>query len=165
MHLILNSTVSTLAWLFMDGAIPMGFPILFVFLCIWIFQVQLPLQIIINRTALLGPSKIVTRRLRWGVAVFIGMINITVFCIWIPARLQISQRYIDINQWWDRVEKVLFAVVDLGLNLYFLYIVKSQLIACGLDKYKLLFNFNVGMVVISITMDVLLITLMDMATP
>jgi hypothetical protein len=122
--------------------------------CIWIFQVQLPLQIIINRTALLGPSRIVTRRLRWGVAVFISLINITVFCIWIPARLEISQRYIDINLWWDRVEKVLFAIVDLGLNLYFLYIVKSQLIACGLDKYKVLFNFNVGMVVISISMDV-----------
>jgi hypothetical protein len=30
-HLILNSAVSTCAWLFMDGVIPMGFPILFVF--------------------------------------------------------------------------------------------------------------------------------------
>lgn len=132
---------------------------------IWVFQVQLPLQIIINRTALLGPSKIVMRRLRWGVAIFISLINITVFCIWIPARMEISQRYIDINNVWDRIEKVLFAVVDLGLNLYFLYIVKSQLIACGLTKYKLLFNFNIGMVVISIAMDVLLITLMDMTTP
>jgi hypothetical protein len=121
---------------------------------IWIFQVQLPLQIIINRTALLMPNKIVTTRLRWGVAVFISLINVSVFCIWIPARLQISQRFIDINQVWDRIEKVLFAIVDLGLNVYFLYIVKSQLIACGLDKYKQLFNFNVGMVVISITMDV-----------
>jgi hypothetical protein len=132
---------------------------------IWVFQVQLPLQIIINRTALLGPSKIVMRRLRWGVAIFISLINITVFCIWIPARMEISQRYIDINNVWDRIEKVLFAVVDLGLNMYFLYIVKSQLIACGLTKYKLLFNFNIGMVVISIAMDVLLITLMDMTTP
>ena len=100
------------------------------------------------------PNKIITRRLRWSVAVFISLINVTVFCIWIPARLEISQRYIDINQVWDRIEKVLFAIVDLGLNLYFLYIVKSQLIACGLDKYKLLFNFNIGMVVISIAMDV-----------
>jgi hypothetical protein len=99
------------------------------------------------------PNKIITRRLRWGVAVFIGLINVTVFCIWIPARLEISQRYIDINNVWDRIEKVLFAIVDLGLNLYFLYIVKSQLIACGLDKYKLLYNFNIGMVVISISMD------------
>jgi hypothetical protein len=121
---------------------------------IWVFQVQLPLQILINRTGLLMPNNIITRKLRWGVAVFISLINISVFCIWIPARLQISQRYIDINNVWDRIEKVLFAIVDLGLNVYFLYTVKSQLIACGLDKYKLLFNFNVGMVVISISMDV-----------
>jgi hypothetical protein len=121
---------------------------------IWVFQVQLPLQILINRTGLLMPNNRITRKLRWGVAVFISLINVTVFCIWIPARLEISQRYIDINNVWDRIEKVLFAIVDLGLNLYFLYTVKSQLIACGLDKYKLLFNFNVGMVVISISMDV-----------
>jgi hypothetical protein len=100
------------------------------------------------------PNKIITSRLRWSVAIFISLINITVFCIWIPARLQISQRYIDINQIWDRIEKVLFAVVDLGLNLYFLYIVKSQLIACGLEKYRALYNFNIGMVVLSISMDV-----------
>ena len=68
--------------------------------------------------------------------------------------VQISQRYIAINLVWDRIEKILFALVDLGLNLYFLYIVKSQLISCGLDKYKALFNFNVGMVFISISMDV-----------
>jgi hypothetical protein len=183
-HLVLNSTVSTLSWLFMDGVIPMGYEHAWIGvaladeyldfpssscsvratpLCqtytdpsvvIWIFQVQLPLQIIINRTALLMPNKIITRRLRWGVAIFIGLINVTVFCIWIPARLEISQRYIDINDVWDRIEKVLFAIVDLCLNLYFLYIVKSQLISCGLDKYKLLFNFNIGMVVISISMDV-----------
>lgn len=30
-----------------------------------------------------------------GVALFILCINISVFCIWIPARLQISQRYVD----------------------------------------------------------------------
>jgi hypothetical protein len=121
---------------------------------IWIFQVQLPLQIIINRTALLVSNKRAIRRLRWGVIIFITLIQFTVFCIWIPARLEISARYIAINKVWDRIEKCLFALVDLGLNAYFLYIVKSQLIAWGLVRYKALFNFNVCMVVISMSMDV-----------
>jgi glucose uptake protein GlcU len=99
-------------------------------------------------------NKDAIRNLRWGVIVFVTLVQFSVFCIWIPARLQISARYIAINKVWDRIEKCLFALVDLGLNVYFLYIVKSQLIAWGLDRYKALFNFNVGMVVVSISMDV-----------
>jgi hypothetical protein len=59
-----------------------------------------------------------------------------------------------INKVWDRIEKCLFALVDLGLNAYFLYIVNSQLIAWGLVRYKALFKFNVCMVIVSMSMDV-----------
>jgi hypothetical protein len=92
--------------------------------------------------------------LKWSVAIFVGLINISVFIIWIPAQLQISQRWIDINTYWDRCEKVLFAVLDISLNIYFVYLVRSKLIANGLEKYRKLFRFNLAMIFVSVSLDV-----------
>jgi hypothetical protein len=112
------------------------------------------MQIIVNRIALLHVSPTIVRRLKWGIFGILAVINISVFCIWIPARLQISQTYIDINNVWDRIEKGIFAAIDLALNFYFVYLVRSSLISYGLKKYVVLYRFNLIMVVISISMDV-----------
>lgn len=85
-----------------------------------------------------------------------SLINISGFCIWVPARLQISHLYEEINIVWDRTEKAVFLIVDLALNLYFIYLVRSRLIACGLTKYTELFHFNVIMVIISVSLDCVL---------
>ena len=84
-------------------------------------------------------------QLRWAVAGFLGIINISVFIIWIPARLQISAEWIHINEIWDRIEKVLFLIVDAGLNIYFIHLVRTRLIANGLTKYNSLFLVSVSM--------------------
>lgn len=112
------------------------------------------MQIIINRIALLAVSRTVIRRLKWGMFVFLALINISVFCIWIPSRLQISDRWRHINMIWDRIEKCLFALCDLGLNLYFVYLVRSSLVNYGLTKYVVLYRFNLAIIFISIGMDV-----------
>jgi hypothetical protein len=112
------------------------------------------MQIIVNRIALLHVSPTIVRRLKWGIFTILALINISVFCIWIPARLQISQTYIDINNVWDRIEKGIFAVIDLALNFYFVYLVRSSLISYGLTKYVVLYRFNLVMVIVSISMDV-----------
>jgi len=100
--------------------------------------------------------------LSWGIATVVLIINISVFCIWIPARLQISEQIMTINKIWDRIEKIIFLLLDAGLNAYFLYLVKSRLISQGLDKYKPLFNFNSVIIIVSLAMDVLLIAMMDL---
>ena len=115
------------------------------------------MQIILNRISLLAVSPTTVRRLKWGVFIILFLINISVFCIWIPARLQISQTYIRINSIWDRIEKGIFAVIDVGLNFYFVYLVRSSLISYGLTKYVVLYRFNLVMVAISLTMDVSLV--------
>jgi hypothetical protein len=94
------------------------------------------------------------RRLKWAVFGFIVLINIAVGCIWIPAQLQISPRYIRINEIWDRTEKVMLAIIDVCLNLYFVYLVRSTLIARGLSRYVTLYRVNICMISISMTMDV-----------
>lgn len=42
----------------------------------------------------------------------------------------------------------------MALNLYFIYLVRSSLIAYGLVKYVRLYRYNVAMIMISMTMDV-----------
>lgn len=51
----------------------------------WVFEVQLLMQIIINRIAIIAESATTIRRLKWGTAVTMTAINIAVFNIWIPA--------------------------------------------------------------------------------
>jgi hypothetical protein len=94
------------------------------------------------------------KQIKWGVAALITAINIAVYCIWIPARLQISERFVYINDIWDRAEKVIYAICDGGLNFYFLYLVKKTLLSQGMLKYKPLFDFNACAVVCSLSMDV-----------
>jgi hypothetical protein len=112
------------------------------------------MQILANRLSLIlyNPEK--ARRLKVGLLIAVGIINVSVFIIWVPARLQISQTWIRINNIWDRVEKGLFAVVDLALNSYFMHLVKSKLVASGLKQYNLVYKCNLVMVTLSISLDV-----------
>lgn len=124
---------------------------------LWALQVQFLLQIIINRSAVIMVDQRNARRIKIGVATFITAINISVYCIWIPARLQISDRYIFINNIWDRCEKAIYLLVDALLNAQFLYLVRKKLIDPGLKKYKPLFKFNAWIVGLSLCMDVRII--------
>jgi hypothetical protein len=117
-------------------------------------QTQCAIQIIANRVGLIMVNKRRVPVMKWSLFVFVGVINISVFIIWIPARLEISPTWIHINEVWDRIEKSLYLIIDGLLNAYFLYLVRSKLIACGLTKYKALFNFNAGIVFVSLSMDV-----------
>lgn len=93
-------------------------------------------------------------KIRWGAAIALGLINISVFIVWIPARLQISPIWIHVNEIYDRIEKVLFLIIDACLHLYFIYLLRVKLIANGLDKYFPLFRFNLMMVAVSMSLAV-----------
>lgn len=62
------------------------------------------------------------------------LVNISVFVIWIPARLQASESFIRINRIWDPIEKVIYLLIDGCLNAYFLYLVHSNLVSAGMTK-------------------------------
>ncbi|WDK21616.1 hypothetical protein CGRA01v4_12906 [Colletotrichum graminicola] len=128
----------------------------------WALQVQFLLQIIINRCAILLDNPKHSLRLKVGVAVLITAVNISVYNIWIPARLQTSDRYIKINDWWDRCEKIIYLIVDGALNIYFVRIVQKNLVTHGLTKYKRLTRFNMFIIGFSLSMDVLIIAMMSL---
>jgi hypothetical protein len=128
-------------------------------------QTQLLLQIIANRVGLIMIDRKKARLIKIVLLVVIGLVNISVYCIWIPAHMNVGDHWVKLNHIWERVEKSIFLVVDLGLNAYFLYLVRSQLIARGMTKYWRLYHFNAGIVVLSVLMDLLLLGLLSLPNP
>lgn len=95
-----------------------------------------------------------SRRLKWSVVVLLGIINLSGFFIFIPSQLGVNPTWVYVDAIWDRLEKTIFAVLDLGLNLYFIHLVRSNLIENGLSRYKMLYWINLAMVFVSISLDV-----------
>ena len=101
------------------------------------FEVQLLLQIIINRIAIIVERRTMAAKLKWITAIVISLVNILVMCIvrlpglsqflhplttsqWIPAHMTNppSTIFVSINKYWDRVSKIIICLVDAGLNWY-----------------------------------------------
>lgn len=72
----------------------------------------------------------------------------------LKAHRSCNDRYVHINEIWDRISKILILIVDAGLNYYFLRTVKKRLvIQHGLSKYAPLVTFNARLMIVSILMD------------
>ncbi|KAI9163851.1 hypothetical protein HJFPF1_05479 [Paramyrothecium foliicola] len=156
-EIIANLVIGILGWFFLNGQIGPTIPVLMSILVLWVFEVQLLLQIIVNRIAIIAENAKTIFRIKWGTAAIITSINIAVFCIWIPAHMNppVSQTYVNINFYWDRVSKVLILIVDAFLNWYFLRTVKLRLVQQHkLKKYEPLVGFNAKLMIVSIAMDV-----------
>ncbi|EFQ31881.1 hypothetical protein CGRA01v4_13044 [Colletotrichum graminicola] len=164
-EILANLIIAIVAWLFLDGVLGPTVPVLFFILFLWVWEIQLLMQIIINRIAIIRESQETIVFMKWGIALAITLINIAVFVIWIPAHLNppASQTFVTINHYWDRVSKILILLVDAGLNWYFLSVVKTRLVdQHGLLKYKPLVGFNAKLMILSIAMDAMLIGLMSL---
>ncbi|KAJ0423181.1 hypothetical protein BJY00DRAFT_310309 [Aspergillus carlsbadensis] len=147
----------------LDGVIGGSVGYYFSTVLLWTIQTQLLSQIIANRIALIMVSRRKSLQLRWGLFIAIGLVNIAVAVIWIPAHLDSATDFQkNLNFIFENVEKSFFLIVDLALNLYFLYLVRYRLIADGLNKYWTLYKFNIGFVTVSTTMDALLLGLLSL---
>ncbi|KAI0017734.1 hypothetical protein F4780DRAFT_795793 [Xylariomycetidae sp. FL0641] len=156
--------LSVLSWLFLIAYIEPSFWLFSAMVCLWATQIQCILQILMNRVSLIAPSKSHVRLLRIGSFLVVAAINISVFCIWIPARLQISHTYISINNMWDRLEKVIYTIVDALVNAYFVYAVRTRLKTGHLTKFTTVVRYSVLMICISVSLNVLIIGIMSLAS-
>ncbi|KAF2122241.1 hypothetical protein BDV96DRAFT_140645 [Lophiotrema nucula] len=162
-EILANIVIGIIGWIFLDGILGPTVPVLFFILFCWVFEIQLLMQIIINRIALIAEHRRTIQRLKWGTVAIITAVNVAVFCIWIPAHTNppAAQIFVDINNIWDKISKVIILVVDAGLNWYFLRTVKIRLVEQhGLVKYQPLVGFNAKLMIVSIAMDGMLIGLM-----
>ncbi|KAJ9666701.1 hypothetical protein H2201_003105 [Coniosporium apollinis] len=156
-EMLVNLVIAIVAFLFLEGHIKPSVITFFFILFLWVFQIQFILQIIINRVAIISTERRKIFLIRWGTVAVITAIQISVFCIFIPANMQVSQTYVKINNVWDKITKFLILFIDCGLNYYFITQVKSRLVRNGLQKYNALVQFNMRIIMISIGMDFLLI--------
>ncbi|KAI0003440.1 hypothetical protein F4779DRAFT_602113 [Xylariaceae sp. FL0662B] len=162
LELVASLALGVLTWVYLRGVVRASFWVFFFVVFFWSLEIQFLLQIIVNRLGLMILSPDRTIKMKWATAIIITIINISVFCIWVPARLQINHTYILINEAWDRTEKGIFAITDFSLNMYFVYLVRSQLVTNGLVKYARIYKMNIAMVCISISLDIVLIGLMSL---
>ncbi|KAJ1301498.1 hypothetical protein OPQ81_008753 [Rhizoctonia solani] len=160
-EILVCAIFAIICWLYLCGIIKYSFWFYFIILTTWALQVQFLLQIIVNRICILLSTPRQRFWLKFIIAAWITSINISVYCIWVPAKLQISRRYHDINLWWDRIEKCLYLVTDAILNYMFIRSIKQRLLKVGLKKYDKLVKFNEKIIGVSLAMDVLIITMMS----
>ncbi|PVH95975.1 hypothetical protein DM02DRAFT_599949 [Periconia macrospinosa] len=158
-----NLGIGIIGWLILNGVLHPTVPVFFFILLCWVFEIQLLMQIIINRIALIAEHRRTIWKIKWGTVAIITATNVAVFVIWIPAHLDPppSKVFVQINAIWDKISKIIILVVDAGLNWYFLRTVQNRLVnQHGLTKYQPLVGFNAKLMVVSILMDVMLIGLM-----
>lgn len=84
----------------------------------------------------------------------VGIINISVTCIYLAGYFINSEYYTHLHKIWDPIDKVVDLLIDISLNTVFLRIIQKELIANGLKKYRLLFYIGIVFVLISLCMDV-----------
>ncbi|KAE8335361.1 hypothetical protein BDV24DRAFT_169304 [Aspergillus arachidicola] len=163
-----NVGIGVVGWLFLEKTIPLGVPVLCSLLAFWVLEVQLLMQIIVNRIRIIADSEARIVRIRWLVAAVVSLINVAVFCVWVPAHLDPppSTAFTTVNKYWDRISKILILLVDAALNIWFVRVVQRRLVQYyGLSKYAPLARVNAWLIVVSIGMDVLLIGLMSLHNP
>ena len=112
------------------------------------------MQILANRLCLIMYSPARNWWLRVSLLVAVGIINVSFFVIAIPGRLRVNDTFIRANHVWNPIERSVLAAIDLCLNGYFMWLVKSKLVASGLTHYNLVYKYNLVLVCFSMSLDV-----------
>ncbi|UQC87725.1 uncharacterized protein CLUP02_13244 [Colletotrichum lupini] len=101
---------------------------------LWILQTQLAPQILANRLGLLLVDKKRAKMMKFGLLVIVGVINISVTCIYI-AGYSINPKYFThLHKIWDPIDKVVDLLIDISLNTVFLRIIQHEFVADGLQN-------------------------------
>ncbi|OAA74753.1 hypothetical protein LEL_08334 [Akanthomyces lecanii RCEF 1005] len=133
---------------------------------VWILQTQLLTQIIANRVAFLMLNKSKARRMKIGLVVMVFAVNISAAWFWNRGQWpNASPRAVQLMKTIERAEKAFFLMLDMGLSLIFLYMVRFRLISLGLVKYWRLFYFNIAAICLSTTMDALFVGMLSLPSP
>ncbi|KAI0155218.1 hypothetical protein GGR57DRAFT_511669 [Xylariaceae sp. FL1272] len=154
-----NVGIGIMAWLFLDGTLKASVPVFFFILVFWVLEMEESPELRSQVTWLIIAT---IKRLKWAVFFFISLVNLMVFCVFIPAHLDPPvEALFQANKYTDPASKIIICLVDAALNWYFLRTVNKRLVKeHGLVKYRPLVSFNAKLMLVSIAMDVLLIGLM-----
>ena len=119
----------------------------------WALEIQLIMQIILNRLQIILPNGNTVPRLKIIYLTILLLINASVFVIWIKAETG-SELFTHIDEIFDPVEIAIVLAMDIALNIYFIISIKRKLLSFGLAKYKLLIKANVLTILANLITDV-----------
>lgn len=163
-ELIVNLVFAIITILYLNNVIRGTFGFFFATLILWTLQTQILVQIIANRIGLIMVNRSRTKWMRLTLFLVILGVNAGVFVVWIPAQLSdgVDGDKARLNYIVERFEKSFFLAIHLGLNLFFLYLIR-RLIVGGLGKYQRLLKMNGLLIGISTTMDAALLGLLSLS--
>ncbi|OLL23889.1 hypothetical protein NEOLI_004190 [Neolecta irregularis DAH-3] len=146
---------SVASWLRLIGAISPVFAIRLGFPIFLLIQLHFLIQIIINRICILLPHRKQRLWLKYGIAALVLSINISGFPIWLSQSQKTPGNIIYVKSTLNRIEKIFYLVIDAGLNIFLIHLVRSKLKDFGSRKYEPLLRFNMQIIIISLIMDVI----------
>ncbi|KAH9465180.1 hypothetical protein Pst134EA_013073 [Puccinia striiformis f. sp. tritici] len=155
-----NLASALLTFLFASGVINTSVPYYLCVVNLWAIQLNCVFQIMVSRIILIWSSTVHRRILRWGIFMWALVLTAAVFSTWIPARLRISDKFIQIDTIWYRATRVICLLTNACLNFTFIYSVKQTLVANGLKKYNKLLRFNAKILALSLILDLVPILLL-----
>ncbi|EXF81680.1 hypothetical protein CFIO01_08016 [Colletotrichum fioriniae PJ7] len=159
--LFANATQAIIIFVLFRGEISINIGFMIADTISWVLQTQLAPQILANRLGLLMHNKQRVRYMKIGLLVFIGIFNLAYIALWIVYTIDPSRLAVVLNRYLSRLDIVIDLLVNIVLDTTFLIIIKRELIAGGLVKYRLLFNCGVVAVCLSISLDVVMIILLS----
>ncbi|KAK7440225.1 hypothetical protein VKT23_017167 [Stygiomarasmius scandens] len=164
-EIIADCVFASLSFSYLYKKVPPSLGLFTVIICCWVCQVWCLMLIIANRTCLLYTTAGASFKLKFATVVVLFLISVSSACVWIPAQLQVSEKFIHTNIWWDKTEKSVYLLLDAALNAIFIRTVKKRLIDHGLTKYDRVLKFNQMIIFFSIGLDVFLICMTTLKNP
>ncbi|KAK1498939.1 hypothetical protein CCUS01_02559 [Colletotrichum cuscutae] len=163
--LLANTSQAVMNWLLAHGDLSKSIGLVIGSCMLWTLQTQLAPQILANRLGLLLVNKKRAKMMKFGLLAIVGVINISVTCIYVTGYSINPEYFTHLHKIWDPIDKVVDLLIDISLNTVFLRIIQHEFVADGLQKYRLLFYCGVLFVLISLCMDILMIVMMTVQEP
>lgn len=152
--------LAILSWIYLIGSFHFRKAEWVFFLLLWSTQAQTYFQVMVKRISVLDVRRPRPAILRLAIAGIVLAVNITMFSVWLPLKLDHPVEVDDhppiLLFWLPRVEKIMYLLIDVAINCFFLYHVKTNLMGVGFRKYCHLVSYNLKIIGLSVFCDVLL---------
>ncbi|KXS22239.1 hypothetical protein M427DRAFT_486108 [Gonapodya prolifera JEL478] len=142
------------------GLIPFSYPSLYAILVGWTLYTQTLYHIILNRTSLMWRDRDQTRRMSVCLHIAIGVINVVVLVFWPAAQLGTCAFAVRFNDVFDKLEKVLLALLDAALNISFVYTFRKFTMALEDPAYQRAIKLSAILAIAGLGCDALILGLM-----
>lgn len=146
-----SGILACLSWMYLINYFRPGEAEMIAFLMLWSLQAHLYFQLVVTRVLVLNRHK--ATKFRLFIFALNAGINLMMFSLWLAPVIQPFTTHSARIFWLPRVEKCLLLAIDLAINVYFLRLVSSKLLAGGFAKYRTFVHYNYKIIILSLACD------------